>query len=354
MMGGAVDDDHAETGPGPERRAQQGLATRRAARADSFRPKWRQEFARFAVVILTVVIFFGFGAWLPQTFLTWSNVQGILNSEIVSILLALAVLIPMVVGYFDLSTATMLSFGGILLVKLDALPTGVAIVLCVLAGAAVGGVNGYIVAGLGIDSFIVTIGMMTILSGVCLALTNGGVLFQGVGPGIYHIAAKPLPGIGVEDGFIYALAVTVILWYVFQHTRLGRFLYGIGSSRQVARLSGIPVLRLSVLSLVCSGALSAFGGVVETSIIGSGNPTVGPSFLLPAFAAVFLGAATITIGHANVWGTVVAVTLITIITTGLGQLAAPEWVSPVFDGGILIVAVVMATKGGSRWLASGR
>ena len=104
----------------------------------------------------------------------------------------------------------------------------------------------------------------------------------------------------------------------------------------------MPVRRLTVVAFACAGLLAGIGGVVQAGILGSGSPTVGPPYLLPVFAAVFLGATAIQPGVFNVWGTIIAVITLQVGTTGLALLGAPFWIEPIFTGLALIIAVASA------------
>lgn len=113
--------------------------------------------------------------------------------------------------------------------------------------------------------------------------------------------------LGVPLGFYYALAAAVAMWYVFDYTPYGRRLLFVGRGREVARLNGIAVERVRVGALVTSGVLASAAGILYAGVIGSADPFSGLSYLLPAFAAAFLGATTIQPGRFNPWGTIVAV-----------------------------------------------
>lgn len=295
---------------------------------------------RFGVLLVLAAIFLVFSVMRPATFATGTNIATMGTTESVAAILALAVLIPLVVGEFDMSVANLLGFAGVLVVKFDSLPLPVDIAIVLAIGALVGLVNGLIVTKLRVNSFIATIGTSTAIGGLSLAFTGGEVLFRGLPTTLFSIGRNSLAGVNLS--VIYAIVIALALWYLLNHTPLGRYMYGVGGSRTVARLSGVPVERMTCASFVAAGFLAAVAGVVEIAQIGSADPTFGPSFLLPAFAAVFLGATTVKPGTPNVVGVLIAVTLLTVITDGLGQLGAPDWVEPVFNGVVLVLAVAMA------------
>jgi ribose transport system permease protein len=295
---------------------------------------------RYGVVIVLLLLFAAFSIRLPSTFPTVNNIQTMAQNEAVEIMLAFAVLVPLVVGEFDVSVASILGFGGVETVVLDKLPFGMDLTLVVLTGIAIGLINGIIVVGFRVNSFIATIGTSTAIGGLSLALSNGQVLYQNMPASLFAFGRNVI--FGVAWPVFYAIVLAILLWYVLQHTPLGRFLYGIGGNAEVARLSGIQVSPLRILAFVIAGAVASFAGVVEAAEVGSADPTLGPSLLLPAFAAVFLGATTIRPGTPTVLGTAVAVTLLNIIVSGLGQIGAPFYVEPIFDGLVLVLAVALS------------
>jgi ribose transport system permease protein len=142
--------------------------------------------------------------------------------------------------------------------------------------------------------------------------------------------------------FYYALGLCVVAWYFLQRTPWGRYLYFVGQNREVARLAGINVNRYRVGALLCTPVVAALAGVVLVGTLGSSTPETGTTYLLPAFAAAFLGATAFVPGRFNAWGTFVAVYFLDTGFTGL-QLAGYEtWVRDAFYGGSLVVAVTLA------------
>ena len=146
--------------------------------------------------------------------------------------------------------------------------------------------------------------------------------------------------------------MTVLAWYVYARTPLGRYLYFVGSGRDVARLSGIKVDTLRAGALVAAGVISAFAGVVLAGVLGSSSPSVSGHYLLPAFAAVFLGATAITPGRFNPWGTFVGVYFLITGITGLELLGLIGWIEQVFYGAALIIAVALSRLAAGRTATS--
>jgi ribose transport system permease protein len=153
---------------------------------------------------------------------------------------------------------------------------------------------------------------------------------------------------GLQAAFFYGLGLTVLFWYVFSHTPLGRYLYFVGAGRNVARLAGLRVDALRVGSLVAAGFFSALAGVMLAGLNGSADPNVGSAFLLPAYAAAFLGSTVFQPGRFNPWGTFVAVYFLVTGITGLQLLGIASWIEPVFYGGSLVLAVAASRLAARR------
>jgi ribose transport system permease protein len=141
---------------------------------------------------------------------------------------------------------------------------------------------------------------------------------------------------------LYLLILAALVWWVMQHTPAGRYLYAIGGNSEAARLAGVRTDRWTFLSLVASGFICGIAGVLYGSLSGP-SLTFGPAMLLPAFAAVFLGSTQIRPGRVNVWGTLIAVYVLATGVKGLQLVTGVQWLSDLFNGAALIVAVAFAT-----------
>ncbi len=295
---------------------------------------------RFSLPMILVALIVLFSILTPGTFFTADNFKSIANEQTVALLLALAVVCPLIVNEFDLSVGYILGLGQALVIGFmikSGMPDGVAIVAVLAICAAVGLLNGLLVIGLRINALIATLATGSVLTGVVFAYTNGEVLFEGVPASFTSIARTELLGIPLP---VFYLAVTVIVAeIVLTRTATGRRLYATGGNRDAARLSGVATNRLVLGSFVMAGVLAGAAGVLIASRLGSAQPGLGASLLLPAFAAAFLGATTIRPGRFNVLGTVVAVYVLAVPISGLQQLGVPSWFEYVFNGLALVIAV---------------
>lgn len=308
------------------------------------RPAWTKNFGqRFALVFVWAALVLAFSLLRPDTYFTTGNFQTIFGSQAVLLILAMALIVPLTTGDFDLSVASNLTFTAMLVAIFQVdhgwalLPT---IILAVTVGALIGLINGLIVVKVGIDSFIVTLGMGTVLQGLVLWISDARTI-TGVSDVLINWTVTNRI-FGISMVFWYGLLLTIILWYVFGRTALGKRLLFVGRGRNVALLSGINVDRVRIGALVASGLIAGLAGVTYVGMLGAADPTSGLSFLLPAFAAAYLGATTIQPGRFNPWGTFIAVFFLVSGITGLQLLGADSFVQQLFYGGALIIAVVMS------------
>jgi ribose transport system permease protein len=302
----------------------------------------------YAVPLVWVGVCALFALLRPGTFATAANAQTILGSQTVLLVLALGLTVVLVSGDFDLSIGATLGFSGMLTAALDVnhrWPVGLAVAVALGAGLLIGLVNAALVVVLGVDAFIATLGLGTLVSGVSYALTNYQIV-SGVSPGLVTVVTRR--SFGLPLGFFYAIAVAVLAWYCLRYTAAGRRLAFIGANREAARLTGLPVKRLRVTAFVVSGVLAALAGVLLTGTLGSADPNNGAAFLLPAFAAAFLGSTTIRPGSFNPWGTVAAVYFLATGITGLQLMGLAQWIQQIFYGGSLVLAVTFATLAARR------
>jgi ribose transport system permease protein len=331
----------------PDERSSSARKAPDQGRRPAFRLDVGMLFYRWGLLVAWAIVIVVFGALRPDTFLTGANFSTIFGSQAVLVILAIALLIPLTTGEYDLSVAGTLGMGLILTQWLSAehgWSLGPAVCVALLAGIVVGLVNAFFIIKIGVESLIVTLGMGTLLTGIGFALTETTV----VGPSTFLPAAVRNHFLGIPLAFYYGLALTGMAWYVYARTPLGRYLYFVGSGRDVARLSGIKVDMLRAGGLVAAGLISAFAGVVLAGVLGSSSPSVSDSFLLPAFAAVFLGATAVTPGRFNPWGTFIGVYFLITGITGLELLGLVGWIEQVFYGAALIIAVALSRLAAGR------
>lgn len=298
-------------------------------------------FGRFASVALLLALIAVFSILSPQ-FLTSRNWQNLLVVQSVVTSLCLAATLPLIVGEFDLSLGAMIGFLAMLGAYLggQGFQAGPVIAAMLLAGVLIGLINGLLTVKLHISSFIATLGSGIILSGVTLGISNGQVLFSGIPKLITTIGQGRWLGLGVSVWLTLGLALVMFL--VLEHTPFGRRLYAIGGSERVTFLAGIATGRMKIAAFSIAGFLVGVGSVFALGQTGAGNPSFGPELLLPAYAAAFLSVTTYRPGYYNVPGIIVAIVLLAVGFNGLNLLGAPFWAQPIFNGAVLLIAVVTA------------
>jgi ribose transport system permease protein len=299
---------------------------------------------RYALVLLIVVmiIIFSTNPASAEVFLSAPNINSILANQSVTGILALAMLVTLVAGFFDLSAAAVTGVASVTVASFTGARIGdpvLAVTIAICVGAAIGALTGWLVAKVRLDSFIITLGLYILLGGVLVWYTQGQTL--PTSPSFSDISSTKI--FGVPSPFILLIVIGILVWLLLQHTPFGRRLEAIGSNVNAARLVGINVDRMIWLSFVLGGALAGLAGCLLASRNGGGDATTGSSYLFPAFAALFLGATAIRPGRFNVWGTIIGVFFLAIAVSGLTLIGASTWVQPVFNGASLVVAVILST-----------
>jgi ribose transport system permease protein len=299
-------------------------------------------FRNVSAFYLLVVLLVLFAFWVPARFFTIQNFKIILEGQATTGIATLALLIALASGAFDLAVGTEVGLGAILiawLLAFSGIPLVPAIMITLVVGGLVGLVSGLIITKIKIDSFIATLAMSSILTALVLWISSNQQIV-GIGTTFGILATSQILGITLPVYIFLALAL--IVWYVLEATPAGRRVYATGGNLEAARLAGVSTSTVIILSLVACGVLAALAGILETASLGGGDPMVGPSYLLPAFTASFLGSTQFRRGRFNVWGTVFAIYVLQVGVQGLELAGAPIWIPNLFDGVALIFAVGLA------------
>lgn len=308
----------------------------------------------YGLLALTALLFLVFSLALPRTFPTLDTVDSILSTQSIPAILALAAMVPIVTGAFDLSLGYALGLAHVMVMQLvvdEGWPWPLAAITVIAGGAAVGVLNGVVVEFGRIDSFIATLGTGSMLYAVTGWVTDGGRIVpgpEGLPPAFTDLYDSTFLGLPVPA--FYVLVLTAVLWLVLERLPLGRYLYVVGSNPRAADLLGIPTRRYTVYAFTASGLIVGIAGVLLAAQQQIGNPSVGLDYLLPAFAGALLGATAIKPGRPNALGTLVAVAVLAVGLTGIGQLGGDFWTVPLFYGGTLLIAVGLAGYAARRRL----
>jgi ribose transport system permease protein len=302
--------------------------------------------SRWGLVLVWAAMIAFFSVVGPSYFLSTTNFATIFSSQVVLLVLALGLLIPLTAGEFDLSVAGVTSLSLVLVGYLNTVagwPIGLAILAALAAGLVIGLLNSLFIVVVGVDSIVVTLGMGTLAIGLGYGIKTDTSI--GISSALTSAVQHSVIG-NLQIVFLYGVGLTFLVWYVFSYTPLGRYLFFVGAGRTVARLAGIRVDAIRVGALCAASVTSALAGVLLAGTLGAAAPNIAGSYLLPAFTAVFLGATTITPGRFNPWGTFVATYFLLTGITGLQQIGYVGWIEQVFYGAALIGAVALSKLAG--------
>jgi len=302
-----------------------------------------QILATNGLLVFGILLIALFAILLPGTFAGIQTLRAILGNNTTVALLAMAEMLVIACGNYDLSIAYSIGLMHIIAMSLivwAGVPWPVVVIITIAAGGLIGWINGVLVEYAKIDSFIATLGVGTILYGVGTFITNGTQV----------VGVVPQPFALINDGRVLGLpfptyivaVIAVLAWLGLEHFPVGRQLYAIGANRRAAELSGVNSRRLVMGSFVCGGLIVGLAGVILAARLQVAQSSVGPEFLLPAFVGALLGATTVRPGRVNAAGTIIAVLVLAVGIAGLQQLGNSFFVEPIFQGGALIISVGLA------------
>jgi ribose transport system permease protein len=302
--------------------------------------------ARYGTIVGLALMIAVFSIISPVAFPTFSNLVNVVNQASLAMIIAGGLTIAVIVGELDLSIGFAASMAGVLVTGLivhNHLPIAIAILILIGVGALIGLLNGIIVTKARVNSVIATLGMGTIIVGLNFAYSSGVPIVAGVPEAFLNISLGRFHG--VPNNVIVMVIILTFLWFLVERTSIGQAIQAVGGNPAAAKLSGINVDGIKILGFVASGVCAAITGVLLAARLGSGTTSAADSYLLTAFAAVFLGSATLRDGEFHVFGTFIGVLIIAIGFNGLAIFGAPTWTQFVFQGVILIVAVGLSSLG---------
>jgi len=305
-------------------------------------PAVRLGLDRFSGLYIWALFILVFGLGEPRLFLTAATAHAVASEQAVGGFLALGVLLALVTGTYDLSVGAVANLSTIVATWLQVTEhrgMWLAIVIAVLASAIIGAVNGFVVVGLRVNSFIATLGMGTILAAVQSIVSGNSQPVPPTSAAWLNLTQTDAGGFQIV--FIYLIVLGLGIWWLLEYTPAGRYMYAVGGNPDAARLSGVRTGRWVWLSLVGSATISGVAGVFYGSQSGP-SLTYGPELLLPAFAAVFLGSTQIRPGRFNVWGTLLSIYVLATGVQGLQYMTGVQWLNDMFNGVALILAVAFA------------
>lgn len=276
-------------------------------------------------------------------FLQPNNLLNVVNQSTLTAIIACGLTIVSVAGELDLSVGYNASLAAVLVTGLIAnqgLPLVLAILLTIAVGALVGVTNGVLVTKVRINAVVATLGVGTILVGLSFGYTAGTPIIM-LPKAFTDLTLRSFLGLPLP--IWYMLVILAALWVALNRTQLGQRVQASGANRHAARLAGVRVERAQTAAFVIAGVCAAITGILLASVLGSGTVSSADGYLLDAFAAVFLGSATLRDGDFHIVGTLIGVLIVNVGFNGLGILGTPTFYQFVFKGGILIFAVAVST-----------
>jgi ribose transport system permease protein len=307
-------------------------------------------FDRFSGVYVWIALIIVFSLWIPSLFFQLDNAKAVLAFQAISAIVALGLIVPVAGGAFDLTIASTMTVSGCFTAWALLNHKGVILAVggALLIAVGIGLLNALVVVKFRVDSFIGTLGMSSILLSLAFMITGGGQLVLSEAGYSPFLDFARQTWFGVQASVYYAAAIAFIIWWALEYTPSGRYLYAVGGNPIASRLAGVRVGRITTFSFIASAVAAAFAGIVLLSTTATGTTDMGTPYLLPAFSAVFLGATQIRPGRVNVWGTLVAILLLATGVTGLQLAGAPTYVTQLFNGTALIVAMALAARTARR------
>ncbi|MGB2757346.1 MAG: ABC transporter permease [Acidimicrobiia bacterium] len=305
-----------------------------------------------ALIVLGASLFF-LGA--PKAFQNLAPWQNVAKSTSTLIVASLALLIPLIAGHFNLAVGAQIAVAGMVCVSAsegtqwfegNPQPVFLCVILGILASVVISVVSGYLVAYVGVDSFITTLGIAIAAEGWYSWYNPTSTSLHSESP-LLGLFSNEIPVVRMPPVFLLAIAFAVLSWVITEFVPLGRKIAAIGSNPSSASLVGIRVPRTVFTAFLSSGLLAGVAGVM--ALANSGNtgastfPGGGVPFILPALAAVFLGATTWKAGRFNVPGVVIAILLIKLANEAFSQAGYAGWVEKVINGLALVAAVAVST-----------
>ncbi|WP_167044652.1 ABC transporter permease [Salinibacterium sp. ZJ454] len=298
--------------------------------------------SRYALVILWLIMLLVLLAFVPGDVSPFDAMRTVFSQITPVIFLALGVVITMSVGEFDLSFAGIFSISAVAVPSLAVLygwPVGLAVLAAIVIALVLGAINAALIVGLGINSVVVTLGVWSVAGGLAFWLSRETTV-SGLDPALAAISTGRF--LGLPHVFWYGVILVAIAAYIMGATPIGRHMAFVGSNRAVAALAGIAVSRVRIGAYLASALLAGLAGVVISIGNGGFNPASAGAYLLPTFAAVFLGTVAVAPGRFNPIGMLIAAYFLITGVFLLQLLHFTGWVTEVFYGMALIVAVTVS------------
>lgn len=299
--------------------------------------KFYKKWGIYVLLLIEIIVF----TLIAPGFMTWTNMMNVIRQVSMLGIVVTGVSIIMIGGGIDLSIGGQMATSGLIIAMLvinhgmnPFIASLIGIAVCVLMGA----INGFLIVKLKIMDMVVTLGTMTILQGVAYLLTGGFAIFgmpenfKFIGQG--YLGAVPVP-------VIIFLVIVLICSVVMDKTYFGRHIYALGGNKETARLAGINISKLKVLTYAIAGSLTGIASVIMLARTNSAQPAAGSTYAFDCMTASVLGGVSFAGGEGKIVGGVIGVIFIGILGNALVIMGISEYWQNVIKGIILILAVAM-------------
>lgn len=293
-------------------------------------------------VIILVIALIGLGIIFSVTntdFLTKLNLLNIITQSTPILLIAFGMTIIIISGNIDLSVGSVASFVGVIAVKLMLelnIPFIIAMLIGVSSGALIGIFNGFVISFLGVPAFIATLAMMSLARGAAFIL-SGGYAMRSRNEGLSFLYNENL--IGIRFPIIMMIVLLLLIVFLLSQTKLGRAFYAMGGNPKASMLCGLNNKRLTLIAFALGGLLTGLSGLLTSSRMAAGSPTIGMGWELQAIAIVIFGGANLFGGEGSIFGTLLAGLIIGMINNWMSLTGLDWWLQGFVEGSLLILVV---------------
>lgn len=290
-------------------------------------------------IILALLLVFGVLSLLSNAFFSVRNMVNVLDQASQVGLIALGATVTIIGGGFDLSAGAIFALCGSVAayIAIAGFPV-LGLIIGMAMGLVLGALNGLLIAGLRINSFVATLASGLLIRGAAYVLT-GGLLLQVEQESFGLIGKERLGELKIPVYFFLGFALLV--WFLLARTTIGRYIYAIGGNEEAAFLSGVRVKLIRTLTFAISGFAAGIAGVIAAARIATGQANVGQGIELSAIAAVVIGGTSIVGGEGAVWRTLVGVLLLQLIANGMNIRNVPPFYQLLVQGAVILVAVTL-------------
>jgi len=291
------------------------------------------------IAFIVLVVFFSIGS---NRFLCIENITNILRNSSITGILVLGLVLVMINGDFDLSFASavgLLNIVGLVLID-RGMNMWIVFLLMIIGGILWSLFNSFLIIKIGIHAFIATIATWNISKGLIYWINKGRTFYGNYPDNLVFIGRRTVFGVIPVNVFIF-IVIAILLYVLVNKTKVGRYLYAIGSNKQAAEYVGINSNKYRYLAYILHGFCIGIASVVLCSKLASGPASAGEGYLITVIASVFLGATVFKPGFVNVGGGILGILILTVIENGLIMVSVPFYFKYIVQAIIILLSVSM-------------